>query len=76
MAVLEVFYEVAKKLDYRNVVHALIDSQLIDVQISFFMMSMKSKCMRAMDNFGDLNHVTMTRGVHWRKIIEQRAIKK
>ena len=30
-AVFEAFYKVAKKLDQGNVVHALIDSQLIDV---------------------------------------------
>lgn len=47
MAILKAFYGVAKKLDQRNVVSIVIDSQLIDVQSSFFKMSMKSMCMWA-----------------------------
>lgn len=46
-----------------NVVHALIDSSLIDVQ-SFFKMSMKSNCVWAMGNFEDLNPIAMI----WRKL--------
>lgn len=48
-----------------NVVPALIDSQLLDVQSSFFKMSMKSNCMWAMENFGDLNPVSM---ISWQKL--------
>ena len=53
------FYVVAKKLDQGNVVLALIDYQLVDVQSFLFNMRMKSNWMWAMEYFGDLNHVTV-----------------